>query len=118
MRRPIPGRTVGGNRIDHAVGQAVKQQARVVADLLGNRMIDLMPTNEKLRIRSRRMLRELAGVGDDEAGALLRAAGGRLKPALVAALAGVDPERAASLLEEHGGHVGAAVRAASGANGS
>ena len=36
-----------------------------IGKTLGNRMVDLRPTNEKLRIRSRRILRELAGVDDD-----------------------------------------------------
>jgi N-acetylmuramic acid 6-phosphate etherase len=80
----------------------------------GNRMIDVAPTNEKLRLRSRRMLRELAGVSDDEAAALLKAAHGRLKPALVSALCGVDHDRAAALLAAHGGQVRDAVRAALG----
>ena len=35
-----------------------------IGKTLGNRMVDLMPSNEKLRIRSRRILRELAGVDD------------------------------------------------------
>ena len=32
-----------------------------IGKTLGNRMVDLMPSNEKLRIRSRRILRELTG---------------------------------------------------------
>ena len=36
-----------------------------IGKTLGNRMVDLRPTNEKLRIRSRRILREIAGVDDD-----------------------------------------------------
>jgi N-acetylmuramic acid 6-phosphate etherase len=81
---------------------------------LGDRMVDLRPTNEKLRIRTRRMLRELAGVDDAEAVRLLELTSGELKPALVMALAGVEPDRAKSLLEEHGGQVRAAVAAATG----
>src|SRR5262249_1888179 len=38
-----------------------------IGKTLGNRMVDLQPTNEKLRIRSRRILRELAGVDDTDA---------------------------------------------------
>jgi N-acetylmuramic acid 6-phosphate etherase len=83
-----------------------------IGKTLGNRMIDLQPTNEKLRIRSRRILRELAGVDDQRAIELLRQAGGRLKPALVAALTGVEIEQARALLEAHGGHVRPAVEAA------
>ena len=83
-----------------------------VGKTLGNRMIDLRPTNEKLQIRARRMLRELAGVDDDRANELLAAAGGQLKRALVAALAGVEPDEARRLLDEAGGQVREAVAAA------
>ena len=86
----------------------------LIGKTYGNRMIDLQPTNHKLRLRTRRILRELAGVSDDEAAALLAETSGRLKPALVAALAGVEPARAETLLEEHGGQVRAAVAAATG----
>jgi N-acetylmuramic acid 6-phosphate etherase len=80
----------------------------------GNRMIDLQPTNQKLRIRSRRILRELAGIDDAEAAGFLERAQGRLKPALVMALAGVDLARAGALLQAHGGQVRDAVAAAAG----
>jgi N-acetylmuramic acid 6-phosphate etherase len=83
---------------------------------LGNRMIDLKPSNEKLRIRSRRMLRELAGVDDSAAGRLLEKSGGRLKLALVMALAQVDDAAAAeAALAAVDGQVHAAVRAATAA---
>ncbi len=82
-----------------------------VGKTLGNRMVDVQPTNEKLRIRSRRMLRELAGLDDNDAADLLARSSGVLKRALVAALAGVEPDRAAELLERHGGQVRAAVAA-------
>jgi N-acetylmuramic acid 6-phosphate etherase len=80
----------------------------------GNRMIDLKPTNEKLRIRSRRILREIAGIEDEQAVALLAENSGRLKPALVCALAGVSAAEAQELLDAHGGQVRDAVRAAGG----
>lgn len=83
-----------------------------IGKTFGNRMIDLQPTNEKLRIRSRRILRELAGVDDARAGELLQIAHGRLKPALVMGLANVDADRARALLEQNGGQVRAAVSAA------
>ena len=50
----------------------------LIGKTYGNRMIDLQPTNQKLKIRSRRMLRELAGVDDEEAAV---AAGGGQRPA-------------------------------------
>jgi N-acetylmuramic acid 6-phosphate etherase len=85
-----------------------------IGKTLGNRMIDLQPSNEKLRIRSRRMLRELSGIEDSQAAELLAQAGGRLKPALVMALARVDFTRAEALLAAAAGQVGAAVRQATG----
>ncbi|MEO6811298.1 MAG: N-acetylmuramic acid 6-phosphate etherase [Isosphaeraceae bacterium] len=81
----------------------------LIGKTFGNRMIDLQPTNEKLRIRSRRILRELAGIDNARAAELLEAHGGRLKPALVSALAGVGPVEALALLETHGGQVRAAI---------
>jgi N-acetylmuramic acid 6-phosphate etherase len=83
-----------------------------IGKTLGNRMIDLKPSNEKLRIRSRRMLRELAGIDDAEAGRLLEKSGGRLKLALVMALAQVDEAAAEAALAAADGQVHAAVRAA------
>jgi len=88
-----------------------------IGKTLGNRMIDLRPTNEKLRIRSRRMLRELSGVDDARAAVLLEQAGGRLKTALVMALAQVDAASAQALLAEGGGRIHEAVRAASSTRG-
>ena len=85
-----------------------------IGKTLGNRMVDLKPSNEKLRIRSRRMLRELAGVDDATARDILARCEGRLKPALVVALAGVEPDAAQALLDAHGGQVRAAVEAAGG----
>ena len=81
-----------------------------IGKTLGNRMVDLRPTNEKLRLRTRRMLRELAGLDDDAAVQLLARCDGQLKVALVAALAGVKPDEAKRRLETYGGQVGAAVR--------
>jgi len=82
-----------------------------IGKTLGDRMVDLTPTNEKLRLRARRMLRELAGVDDARAAALLDASGGRLKIALVSALAGVGPAEATALLDARGGRVRDAVEA-------
>lgn len=87
----------------------------LIGKTLGNRMIDFSPVNEKLRIRARRVMRELAGVDDARAVEVLAACGGRLKVALVVQLAGVDPEEAEALLKTHGGRVPEAVAAKTGA---
>ncbi|MDX2035680.1 MAG: N-acetylmuramic acid 6-phosphate etherase [Isosphaeraceae bacterium] len=86
----------------------------LIGKTYGNRMIDLQPTNHKLRLRTRRTLRELAGIDDAAAGALLEQSGGRLKPALVAALSGTSIEKADESLAAHGGQVRAAVKAITG----
>jgi N-acetylmuramic acid 6-phosphate etherase len=85
-----------------------------IGKTLGNRMVDLKPSNEKLRIRSRRILRELAGVDDARSAEILAMCDGRLKQALVVALADVEPAEALTLLERHGGQVRAAVIAGGG----
>ena len=82
-----------------------------IGKTLGNRMVDLRPTNEKLKIRSRRILRELAGVDEDLAVEILDRCGGQLKRALVVALAGVEPDIAQSLLDRNGGRVRLAAQA-------
>jgi len=53
--------------------------------IYGNRMVDLRPRSAKLRARARRLVREIAGVGEGEAARLLRAAGGSAKIAIVMA---------------------------------
>ena len=84
-----------------------------IGKTLGNRMVDLRPSNEKLRLRTRRILRELAGLDEARAAETLDACQGRLKPALVVALGGVDPGEALRLLDAHGGRVREALAAAS-----
>jgi N-acetylmuramic acid 6-phosphate etherase len=86
----------------------------LIGKTLGNRMVDLKPSNEKLKIRSRRILRELAGIDDILAAQILLSCEGNLKRALVVAMSGVEPEIAATLLDAHGGQVRAAVEAGSG----
>jgi len=76
----------------------------------GNRMVDLRATNEKLRRRAARIVREITGAGEDEAVAALAKAGGRVKPAVVMLMAGVDAAEAERRLEAVGGRVREALR--------
>jgi N-acetylmuramic acid 6-phosphate etherase len=62
----------------------------------GNRMVDLVATNAKLRARSERLVREVGG--DVDARALLDAAGGSVKTAIVMARRQVGREDAEALL--------------------
>ncbi len=73
-------------------------------------MVDVVASNEKLRLRARRILREATGVDDATARSTLEAAGWRTKPALVALLAGVEVDQARMALDRHADRVRPAVR--------
>lgn len=75
-------------------------------------MVDVAASNEKLRRRARRIVREATGVDDPTALAALEASGWRTKTALVAVLAGVDATEADRLLSEGGGRARVAVELA------
>ena len=71
----------------------------------GGWMVDVKASNEKLRRRALRILREAGGVPAGEAPALLAAAGGRVKLALAMHGLGLGAGEAEARLEEHGGHL-------------
>ena len=71
----------------------------------GPRMVDVRPTNAKLRRRAVRIVRDAAGVDEGAAAAALTAAGGHAKTAIVALLAGVDAAEAAARLDRARGRV-------------
>ena len=57
----------------------------------GNLMVDLRATNEKLRLRSNRIVRELTGLDEQHAGQLLQDCAGELKTAILVHLSGLGP---------------------------
>ena len=69
----------------------------------GNLMVDLKCTNNKLRLRSVRILRQLCGLDDEAARSVLGAAGGQLKLAILMARRSISRDEAIALLEEHDG---------------
>ena len=75
----------------------------------GNLMVDLLPTNEKLRRRAVRIVSTITGLSPDEAARLLEAAGYEAKTAIVMALAGVGAAEARLRLRAHGGLVRRAI---------
>ena len=79
----------------------------------GNRMVDLVASNAKLRARSERLVRELAGdvAGHFDARVLLEAAGGSVKTAIVMAKRGVDRGAADALLRAAHGRLARALSA-------
>ena len=75
----------------------------------GNLMVDLQVTCEKLRDRGERILQETLGVERDTAGALLDAADGHVKTALVMGRLGTDVVEARRRLDEVGGVISLVV---------
>ena len=69
-----------------------------IGKTLGNRMVDLKPSNEKLRIRSRRILRELAGVDDALAAQILLRCEGQLETGLGRCVDGCRSRRGSDAL--------------------
>ena len=67
----------------------------------GNLMVDVRPTNAKLRRRAARILQEAAAVDPETARQTLQATGYRVKPALVMLLTGASVESAQALLDQN-----------------
>lgn len=77
----------------------------------GARMVDVVASNEKLRRRATRMVREVTGVDAATATAVLDASGWRAKPAIVALLAGIEVPEAVERLAVSQGRVREALAA-------
>jgi len=76
----------------------------------GNLMVDVRPSNEKLRERQRRVVEIATGADRAEIEEALAEAGGNAKVAIVSLLAEIDAASALARLEETGGNVRLAVR--------
>jgi len=75
----------------------------------GNLMVDVQPTNAKLRVRARRIVERVCGLEAEAAENLLLSCSGHVKTALVAGLAGVSPEAARRRLAQANDSVRAAL---------
>lgn len=108
-----PEPIAGSTRLRAGTAQKIVLNAISTAAMIAlgktyrNRMVDLVATNAKLRARAERLLLELAGPLD--APALLAAAGGRVKTAVVMARRGVDRTEAEALLAANGGRLAALI---------
>ncbi len=76
----------------------------------GNLMVDLRATNNKLKDRSERILMEVCELGRTEARALLEAAGGTVKTAIVMHFLSINRDAAERTLEDAGGVIRRVVR--------
>jgi N-acetylmuramic acid 6-phosphate etherase len=75
----------------------------------GNLMVDVQPSNEKLRARARRTVALATAAPEEEVAAAIAAAEGDAKVAIVSLLAGVDAEAARSRLSAARGVIREAV---------
>ncbi|MEC4686190.1 MAG: N-acetylmuramic acid 6-phosphate etherase [Nitrospirota bacterium] len=66
-------------------------------------MIDVVPSNRKLKDRAVRIIMDLTGCSREEAGTLLQSSGGNAKTAVLMYLKGLDYDNARRLLNESGG---------------
>ena len=74
-----------------------------------NLMVDVQPTNVKLRQRARRIVAEATGLNLQQATKILQACEGEVKTAIVAGRANVSPEVARQRLHATGGFVRKAI---------
>jgi N-acetylmuramic acid 6-phosphate etherase len=74
-----------------------------------NLMVDVQPTNAKLRQRAHRIVAEATGLDLKRTTEILSACNGEVKTAIVAILAGISPELARIRLQETGGFVRKAI---------
>lgn len=79
----------------------------------GNLMVDVQPTNVKLRQRAIHIVTEITGVDAAAAETLLQAAGWQVKTAVVMGLADIDATEAQHRLRESGGHIRTAIQSRS-----
>ncbi len=64
----------------------------------GNLMVDVKITNQKLALRARRIVSQVAGVSDNDAAHLLEQTHNEVKPAIVMALLGITADEACARL--------------------
>ena len=107
--RTGPEALAGSTRMKAAVAQKMALTAFSTAVMVrlgkvyGNLMVDLRPTNRKLRDRALRLTRAITGAGADDAVAARGSCGYRVKVAAVMLARRVDARAAESLLQEAGG---------------
>jgi N-acetylmuramic acid 6-phosphate etherase len=75
----------------------------------GNLMVDVQPTNNKLRERAKRIVARACAISMEEATAELARCDGEVKTAIVTRLAGVTPDQARERLVRTGGIVQRAI---------
>jgi N-acetylmuramic acid 6-phosphate etherase len=77
--------------------------------VFNNLMVNVQPTNDKLRDRATRIIAEAGQVDRDRAAELLAGSGGSVRAAILMARLGVSKEESEVLLRASGGRVGVAL---------
>jgi len=80
-----------------------------LAKTFGNLMVNVQPSNAKLKVRARRIIKQACGISAEQAAAALEACGS-VPVAIVSTLAGVTPDEAQRRLEAAGGVIQKALR--------
>jgi N-acetylmuramic acid 6-phosphate etherase len=114
---PLPGPEVIAGSTRMKAGTATKLVLNMLSTavmirmgyVFGNLMVNVQPTNDKLRDRARRIVAEAAGVDPARAAALLDEAGSSVKTAIVMARRGISRQEAEALLEKAGGRISAVL---------
>lgn len=81
----------------------------LIGKTYGNRMVDLRATNQKLKMRSQRMVSELTGLDAPQAAEILQRCSGEVKTAIVAAIRNVSVDEARQLLQAASGQLRGAL---------
>ncbi len=117
MIAPVVGPEVIGGSTRLKAGTAQKMVLNMLSTgtmillgkTYGNLMVDVQPTNAKLRQRAIGIVHAATGLHESEAETLLRASDDEVKTAIVAALAAISPMAARTRLAAAGGVVRIAV---------
>ena len=74
-----------------------------------NLMVDVMQTNEKLKVRAQNILMEVTGIEREMAKKVLEQADGHVKTAIVMVLTNSNKDEAVALLNKAEGHISRAL---------
>ena len=110
---PLPGPEIVAGSTRLKAGTATKMVLNMLSTgafirrgyVFGNLMVNVQPTNTKLRDRACRIIADAAGVDRERAAALLEAAGGSVRTAIVMGRAGLDRSEAEQRLRAAGGRI-------------
>jgi len=114
---PLPGPEIIAGSTRMRAGTATKLVLNMISTaamirlgyVYGNLMVNVQPTNSKLRDRAERIVASAASISQSDAARLLREAGDSVRTAIVMAKRGVDRAEAESLLRRAGDVVAVAL---------